>query len=299
MLDALVAAPTQESLALAVGCLAQDALRADACRTLVALGEMLAPAFPEQVAEAVGKLSSLCKDKGLLKRTEAILQQTKASIKERDAVSDETGFVPMVNGKDLGGWDGKGTWWKMVGDVLTAETTRENPCKKSAYLLWKDGTPGNFELRTEFRLSKDANSGIQFRAGTVPEPLSGGYRFDPKATGYQADMSGTGAIVGCFWHPVFFLIGRGATVTRAQDGQKEEKRFADSDAIQRLYKIDEWNSYRLICRGPEITLYLNGTLAARFIDYTPSAPKQGAIMLQVHQGPPMKAEYRNLRIKKL
>ena len=299
VLDALVSAPTQEALVLAASCLAQEGLRADACRTVVALGEALAPAYPEQVAEVVGKLSPLCKDRGLLKRSEAVLQQTTASIRERDASSDETGFVPMFNGRDLAGWDGKSAWWKVVDGVLTAETTLENPCKKSAYLLWKDGTPGDFELRTEFRLSKDANSGIQFRAGTVPEPLSGGYRFDPKATGYQADMSGTGAIVGCFWHPVFFLIGRGATVTRAQDGQKEEKRFADSDAIQRLYKVDEWNSYRLVCRGTECALYLNGTLAARFIDNTPTAPKRGAIMLQVHQGLPMKAEYRNLRIKTL
>lgn len=299
VLDALISAPTCESLELADSCLVQKGLSDEACRTVVALGEALAPAFPEPVAKSVGKVVPLCKDKGLLKRSDAVLRQTKTTIRARDAASDETGFTPMFNGKDLSGWDGKGLWWKVVDGVLTAETSLENPCKKSAYLLWKDKTPGDFELRTEFRLSKDANSGIQFRAGTVPEPLSGAYRFDPKAAGYQADMSGNGAIVGCFWHPVYFLVGRGATVTRAQDGQKEEKCFADSSAIQGLYRAGDWNTYRLICRGPEISLYLNGVLAARFIDYTPTAPKQGAIMLQVHQGSPMKAEYRNLRIKML
>jgi hypothetical protein len=97
-------------------------------------------------------------------------------------------------------------------------------------------------------------------------------------------MSGNGALVGFFWHPALFLTGRGSTVTLANDGTKEEKRFADSESVQSRYMIGEWNRYRLICRGPEITLYLNDALAGRFIDRTSSAPKKGAIMLQIHQG---------------
>lgn len=299
VLDALTSAPTLESLALAAASLEREGLQEEACRSAVAIGESLVFAEPEKVAEIMTKVVSISKNKELLKRSAAVQAQTKAALLQKKAAADEAGFKPMFNGKDLSEWDGKSTFWKVVDGLLTGETTPENPCKKSAYMLWKGGTPGDFELRTEFRLSKDANSGIHFRAGTVHEPVSGSYRFDPKAAGYQADMSGDGKLVGFFWHPVLFLTARGATVTLNADGKKTEQRFADSQAIQSLYKAGEWNSYRLICRGPEITLYLNGELAARLIDHTPAAPKKGAIMLQVHQGKPMKAEYRNLRIKML
>jgi len=299
VINALAFVPTPETLALAGSCFGRDGLRDDACRAAIGIGDVLACSLPEPVAEAMANVAQVCKDPDVRKRAAAVAALTKAALRERAVAADETGFVPMFNGKDLAGWDGKSTWWKVVDGVLTGETTPENPCKKSAYLLWTGAKPGDFELRTEFRLSKNANSGIQFRAGTVPEPISGAYRFAPQAAGYQADMSGNGGFVGFFWHPVLFLTARGATVTLANDGNKTEKRFADSEAIQKLYKIGEWNRYRLICRGSELTLYLNDILAARFIDNTPSVLKEGAIMLQIHQGPPMKAEYRHLRIKTL
>lgn len=207
-----------------------------------------------------------------------------------DGASDETGFVPMCNGKDLTGWQAQGSWWKVVEGVLTAESTAATPLASNNHLVWTGGTPGDFELRTEFRLSKSANSGIQLRAEPVAD----------RDTGYQADMNGGGNFVGFLYHPKMHLVGgRGETVTIAADGKKSAERFADSAALQKLYKVEDWNTYRIVCKGPEITLYVNGEVTSRFADHRPDTPRQGAITLQLHKGPPMKIEYRNLRIKTL
>jgi hypothetical protein len=163
-------------------------------------------------------------------------------------------------------------------------------CKTNDHLIWKGGTPGDFELRTEFRLSKSANSGIQMRSEAVSN----------KDTGYQADMNGGGNYVGFLYHPKMHLIGgRGEKVTLGVDGKKTAQRFANAAELQKVYKVEDWNSYRIICRGTEITLYLNDVLMSRFTDLRPDSPKQGTITLQMHAGPPMKIEYRNLRIKML
>jgi len=113
-------------------------------------------------------------------------------------------------------------------------------------------------------------------------------------------MNGGGNYVGFLYHPKMHLVGgRGEKVVIAADGKKEAARFADSAELQKLYKVEEWNRYRIVCRGPAITLYVNGALMSQFEDHRPDTPRQGVITLQLHKGPPMKIEFRNLRIKEL
>ena len=216
-----------------------------------------------------------------------------ATLKDiRQTANDEKGFKPMFNGKNLSQWETtkSGPWWHVVDGVLTAESTPVMVCKTNDHLIWKGGTPGDFELRTEFRLSKSANSGIQMRSEAVSN----------KDTGYQADMNGGGNYVGFLYHPKMHLIGgRGEKVTLGVDGKKTAQRFANAAELQKVYKVEDWNSYRIICRGTEITIYLNDVLMSRFTDLRPESPQQGTITLQMHAGPPMKIEYRNLRIKML
>jgi HEAT repeat protein len=216
-----------------------------------------------------------------------------ATLKDlRQAADSEKGFRPMFNGKDLSDWETQksGPWWHVADGVLTSESTPVMSCKTNDHLIWKGGTPGDFEIRTEFRLSKSANSGIQLRSEAVSN----------RDTGYQADMNGGGNYVGFLYHPKMHLIGgRGEKVTLAADGKKTSQRFADAAELQKVYKVEDWNTYRIICHGPDITLYVNNVLMSRFTDLRPDSPKQGTITLQMHAGPPMKIEYRNLRIKML
>ena len=198
----------------------------------------------------------------------------------------------LFNGKDLTGWEGPAEWWSVVDGVVTTESTPEKPCEKSNYLVWTGGSPGDFQLDCEFRISADANSGIQIRSETRPD-------FD--TWGYQADMTGDGALVGFLYHHATGLVaGRGEIVTITADGEREVERFADADELLAHYKKDDWNHYRIICLGPEISLFINGELMCRVTDHNPAtAAENGIIALQMHAGPPMKAEFRNILLTDL
>ncbi|MFZ9935903.1 MAG: 3-keto-disaccharide hydrolase [Luteolibacter sp.] len=198
----------------------------------------------------------------------------------------------IFNGKDLAGWQGSPGWWSAVEDVLATESTPEKPCGKSSYLVWTGGRPADFQLDCEFRLSADANSGIQLRSETRPQ-------FD--TWGYQADMTGDGKLIGFIYHHAIGLVaGRGESVTLTPGGKRQVQVFADAKELLAQFKKGDWNHYRIICRGPEISLFLNGQLMCRVTDHNPAtAAKDGIIALQMHQGPPMKAEFRNILLTDL
>src|SRR4051812_25640492 len=61
---------------------------------------------------------------------------------------------PLFNGKDLSGWDGDSRLWSFKDGTLRGETTKEKPAKGNTFLIWKDGTLGDFELRCSFRIDK-------------------------------------------------------------------------------------------------------------------------------------------------
>jgi len=198
----------------------------------------------------------------------------------------------LFNGKDLTGWEGAPEWWSVVDGVLTTESTHEKPCVNSNYLIWTGGCPGDFQLDCEFRISADANSGIQIRSETRPD-------FD--TWGYQADMTGDGELVGFLYHHAIGLVaGRGEIVTITPDGEREVEPFGSADELLKHYRKDDWNHYRIICRGPEISLFINGELMCRVTDHHPATTAtSGIIALQMHAGPPMKAEFKNILLTDL
>ncbi len=205
---------------------------------------------------------------------------------------DAEGFKPMFDGKSLNGWKGGGGWWQAKDGILQAQSSQEKPCSKNSHLIWTGGKPGDFEMRAEFKLSPSANSGIQVRSEDN----------EFADTGYQADMEGGGKYVGYLYHPKQHLVGeRGAKVTIAADGQKSVERFADAQELgDKVFKKDDWNEYTVIARGSSITLFVNGIKTNELIDNRPDwMPKNGFITLQMHAGPPMKIQFRNLRIKEL
>ena len=229
------------------------------------------------------------------------------------AAGIESGFTSMFNGKDLTGWEGLPGAWGGVDGAITAESTPEKPCKRPHYLMWRSGKPGDFELRTDFRLQgPGANSGIQFRSRELPN-------WD--TSGYQADMENSDKWFGClFEHTRGGIAMRGEKVVIDKDGKKTVSPVAMPEKVQKLMagngapggnlslsaallkqvKMGEWNSYTIIARGPEITLKINDIVMCQVTDQqTGMAAKDGVIALQMHPGPPMKVQFRNIRIKEL
>ncbi|HRY48966.1 MAG TPA: DUF1080 domain-containing protein [Candidatus Paceibacterota bacterium] len=203
----------------------------------------------------------------------------------------EAGFTSMFNGKDLAGWEGKPGWWRVEDGAITSESTPEKPCPTAHYLMWRGGKPADFDLRLEFRLV-GGNSGIQFRSKELP---------DWDTSGYQADMEAGDQWTGClFEHTRGGISMRGQHVVIAKDGSKKTTPLGDPAELLRKVKPNEWNSYRILAQGPELTLEINGIVMCKAIDQQEGlAARDGVIALQMHPGPPMKVQFRNLRIKQI
>ena len=203
--------------------------------------------------------------------------------------SDAVLFRPIVNGKDLTGWKQDGDFFSVKDGVLVGESTAEKPCGKGRYLVYDAEQFADFELRGSFRLGRTANSGIQLRS--KPDLL--------KDTGYQADMNGSGGYVGYLYCTGQHLVGeRGADVTLAEDGRKRVDRFADGKELQQVYRIGEWNDIRVVAKGRILAVWINGVRTVTVADARRDfLPDRGYISIQLHPGPPMKAEFRDLRIR--
>ena len=59
-----------------------------------------------------------------------------------------------------------------------------------------------------------------------------------------------------------------------------------------------WNSYRIVAQGYVLRHFVNGRLAAEVQDMQPEKRSaKGVIALQMHAGPAMKVEFKDLRIQ--
>jgi hypothetical protein len=79
---------------------------------------------------------------------------------------------------------------------------------------------------------------------------------------------------------------------------KTIKRLGDSKAIQSKIKKEDWNDYHISVRGFHLVHRINGVVTA---DCTDNDVKQrratGVLALQLHAGPPMTVQFRNIRLK--
>ncbi len=65
-------------------------------------------------------------------------------------------------------------------------------------------------------------------------------------------------------------------------------------------KPDDWNELRIVAKGNRLQHYINGVLMSEVIDNDRVNRKlSGLLGVQVHVGPPMKVEYRNILLKTL
>jgi len=210
----------------------------------------------------------------------------------------------LFDGQDLDGWDGDPRLWSVKDGVIHGETTPENVTKGNTFLIWRDGTVGDFDLRLSFRCNAVNNSGIQYRSkhisdGSAPNKwVVRGYQHEirneeklPNVPGFIYDEGGSRQRI-C-------NVGEQAS-WEAEGGKKLLGTLIDQDAFTDLMKVDDWNDVVIRAEGNRIRHYLNGRLILDFTDNDPKrALKEGVLALQLHAGKPMWAEYRNIRLKPL
>jgi len=76
--------------------------------------------------------------------------------------------------------------------------------------------------------------------------------------------------------------------------------LGDSDSLKTKIKAEDWNTFRLVIKGNHLQHYINDVLMSDVTDEdTVNGKTKGLLGVQVHVGPPMKVQYRNLMLKQL
>ncbi|MCA8998048.1 MAG: DUF1080 domain-containing protein [Planctomycetaceae bacterium] len=215
----------------------------------------------------------------------------------RPALAEEdtdAGFKPIFDGETLAGWKGEEGFWSVEDGAIVGESTDEKPLSHNTFLLWDQGEVDDFELRLKFRISGSdaANSGIQFRGSVRP---------DGHVIGYQADIDRAGNWVGALYDEAQrgVLATRGQKTVVSESGEKTPEQVADPAELFKNIHIDDWNEYSITARDNHITLKINGDVTAEIIDNDPNGlDRIGKLALQLHSGPPMKIEFKDIHLKR-
>jgi 3-keto-disaccharide hydrolase len=222
---------------------------------------------------------------------------------------DRTGFQPIFDGT-MKNWDGDPAIWKAEGNVLVGTTTEANPLKENTFVIWRGGEPGDFELKVEYRMSS-TNSGIQFRSvhlpqGTQTNPSNPDAKIAGKwvLKGYQADIDFANQFTGMIYEERGrgFLMQRGQAIEIGPDGVSRQigSLEMNADELKSLIKPGDWNTVHLIARGNTIINIVNGHVTAFIVDDDAKGRAlKGLLGFQIHVGPPMKIEFRNIFLKSL
>jgi len=178
---------------------------------------------------------------------------------------------PIFTGTDLAGWKAPepNPFWKIADGVLVGE----NDEKLKGHVLYTTQSYTNFILELEVRWSGEIDSGVMMREPEIQVQFG-------ISRSLKKDMTGAFYLAK---HPINTKVG-----------------YPDAGhpkAIEKTFKADGWNKFRIEANGDTFTVWLNGEQISQYTDarYAGGAP----LGLQVHPGLKMKVEFRNIRAKPL
>jgi Domain of Unknown Function (DUF1080) len=202
------------------------------------------------------------------------------------------GFEPIFDGSSLEGWHGKPPFWSVRDGTITGQTTAADPTDRNTFLIFREPM-SDFELRLQVRILS-GNSGIQFRSIDMG---------DFTIHGYQTDIDSTEKYLGDLYEEGGrgILAKGGQKVEIGEDGRKIVLgKVTDPHLIAVAVHWHDWNDYRLVVQGRHILQEINGLTTVDFLDNDPiKFRSSGLIALQLHAGPPMLVQFKNLRLKKI
>src|SRR3954470_24307422 len=160
----------------------------------------------------------------------ALLFSAIATVHTTDSASSQAasdGWITLFDGKNLDQWVGDGTATFKIEDGSVIATDKKDPKAVAAYLVSKQSFK-DFEIRAEFWVSEEANSGI-FVRNTDPKNIS-------SKTGYEVNI---------FDQRPDPSMGTGGIVPFAQ-------------TLVPIKAGGKWNTYEIVAKGPKFTVTLNG-----------------------------------------
>ena len=205
-------------------------------------------------------------------------------------LSAQDGFKSIFDGKTLAGWDGNPELWSVEDGCLTGKTKGPDTLTYNQFLIWRGGAPKNFELHAKARCSA-TNSGIQYRSKEIA-----GSKW--AIGGYQCDIHSNKANNGSIYEE----RGRGVLLTNGQsviiDDKGDKWLAAEHDAV--IADMKEWHDFTIIAQGNHLIQKIDGKLTIDLVDHDEkNRALEGLIALQLHRGPAMVAQFKDIFIKEL
>ena len=208
------------------------------------------------------------------------------------------GFHPLFDTKDLSQWEGDERIWSYENGMIVGQTD-DGPRRLEAntFLIFKGEVPNDFVLRFDFRITKDGNSGVQYRSFRTPEE-GNPYR----VSGYQADIDGRAEYTGMIYGENFrWSVAERGYFNRIEPGRKiTTLLYTDSERLKEVINIEDWNTYEVVAVGYTFIQRINGQMMSVLIDDDAENRREGGLIaIQAHAGPPMRVEFNNIRIKEV
>lgn len=220
----------------------------------------------------------------------------------------------LFDAKSLAGWDGDPKFWSVKDGAITGITTKDNPTKGNTFIIYTGATANNapvefsdFELKLKFRI-EGHNSGIQYRSflleGAADRWRVGGYQSD-----FDAKNQWAGTNYGEKFRGILAKRGEKAVLTGTEmvkKGKRERKvvkREVESigDAAELAKSIKsypEWNEMLIVAKGNHLVQKINGVVMSEVTDKdAENARDKGLIAVQLHGGPPMVVQVKDVQIK--
>ena len=203
-------------------------------------------------------------------------------------------WIPLFDGRTLTGWAATNmTPWSVRDGTITASS--DTAATNRSCLVWQGGRPQDFELKLKFRIlgGPQAAAGVQFRSTVRP---------DGSVEGYQAEMARDEKHGGILYDETpkrGRLAQRGQRIMIDERGNRTTVRFADGWALWRRIKLDGWNDYHIRAIGPTLSAEINGFEMWEVTDRDPGRGGEmpGAIALQMHSGPAMTVQFKDILLK--
>jgi len=218
------------------------------------------------------------------------------------------GFVPLFNGKDLGGWKvpaGDNGHWKVVDGVIDYDARSEAPGDK---MLWTAREYADFVLRLDWRIKEtpfvNPNVRIVKPDGTNKKDAQGNEIKisvpDSDSGVYLRGIEDAQVNIWCW------PVGSGEVYGYRTKTDDAEVRAGVTPKVNADRDIGQWNSFEITMRGDRLTVVLNEITVIRDARL-PGVPARGPIALQHHgdwkdgawMSPPALVQFKNLAIREL
>jgi hypothetical protein len=181
------------------------------------------------------------------------------------------GWVQLFNGKDLTGWkvypSGTGKWKVEDGCIVGSG--------EASHLFSERGDYKDFHFRVECMINDKGNSGQYFRT-KFEKGFPRGWEAQINAT--HGDPIKTGSLYPDYRQP-------------------DLRKIKELHVLKAPHKPDEWFTQEVICKGPKITILVNGKKTVEWTD-PKDRFKEGHFALQQHD-PGSVVKFRKVEVKEL